>query len=216
MPVGRQRCTATFVLTSTAPRQLLLTIQSSIVTNSTGHLLLTKSVSPVSPFISLDSLYSTSPYCTPAKGAPVLAVFWLCIFRASWVPSSTSFIPCSLSGDTFGSILSPPPFMLHLLAILCTSTASLTLRMRASLYFFPILNSLLPRGHFYLHALLSTDNSKPEPIFLFLKMLPRTVPSLQMSSSFSCSHSYKLCSYLHLPLCLLLSFSYQPILNPSL
>lgn len=202
MPVGRQRCNATFVLTSTAPqRQLLLTARSSIVTNSTGHLLLTKSVSPVSLCISLDSLYSTSPYCTPAKGAPVLlAVFWLCIFRASRVPSPTAFIPCSLSGDTFGSILSPPPFMLHLLAILCTSTASLTLRMTASLYFFPILNSLLPRGHFYLHALLPTDNSKPEPIFLFLKMLPRTVPSLQMSSSFSCSHSYKLCSYLHLPL----------------
>lgn len=80
--------------------------------------------------------------------------------------------------------------------------------MSASLYFFPILNSLLPNGHLYLHALLSTNSTKPEPIFLFPKMLPQTVLFLQMSLSFSWSHGYKLCIYRHLPLHLPFLLSY--------
>lgn len=187
----------TFVLTPSTALwpQLPLIIQSSVGTQSTGNRLITKSLSWVSVLIS--GFYGSSHYGTPYKRVPTLPVAF-CLWSSPKC-KRFRFYPQPSS-----------PFLLHLSPILCTSTASLILRMSASLHLFPTLNSNLPNGHFYVHAILSTSSIKAEPL------LPQTVLILQMSPPFSWSHGCKLCRYLHLPFQVPLPLSEQAIVNPSL
>lgn len=179
----------TLVLTSCTclQPQLRLSIQSSFGTRSTANLLFTKSFSPISVLIS--GFYGTSRYCTPSEGPSALpAAVWLCL------PRSDSGLPVPLIYSLY-----PPPsrcryfrlhsqpsslFLLHPLAILCTSTASLIPRMSVPVFtsfLSSILSCLMAISicvAFYLNYI------KADP------MLPQTVLILQMSPPLSWSQGY--------------------------
>lgn len=143
----------TFVLascTSLQP-QLWLSVQSSFGTRSPADLLFTKSFRHVSVLIS--GFYSTSRCCTPSKGPSIPpAAVWLYL-QGLPVPLICFLHPLpSRCGRLRPHSQPSSPFLLHLLAIPHTSTASPIGRMSV-FHVFPVLNSLLSNGHFCLRGL---------------------------------------------------------------